>query len=200
MVGLVGYLLYTYTGAAFAFALNEFYLIYLALFSISIAALISLLTGIDIAGLPGSFDFGTPRRPVAIFLAVISLMLAFVEIGQIIPFYTSGVLPEPMRLAGVTTFFAYTLDLGIVMPLSLLSAVWLWQRRPWGYMLGGCMLIKSAAMGLALLATNAYAFLTGGATDTADILFGYVLIGLGGLGMSVWFFRHCRGQVNLPAN
>lgn len=192
LVGLLGYVLYTYLGGAFAFALNEFYLIYVALFALSIAALFAAVRSIDIPGLARRFDAAFPRGPVAAFLLLIGLMLAMIELGQIVPFITSGAVPEPLRLSGGTTFYPWTLDLGIVLPLSVLSAVWLWQRRPAGYLLTGCMLIKCVTMGLCLLAANLYGWYMGGTTDAVELLFTYGVIAFGGLAMSVWFLRHCR--------
>jgi hypothetical protein len=85
------------------------------------------------------------------------------------------------------------MDLGVIMPLSLFAAVSLWRKSPWGYLMTGCMLIKCAAMGLALLVTTWYIWFTGGTPDDASLITGYAIIAGGGLGMSVWFFGHCRG-------
>jgi hypothetical protein len=49
LAGITGYVLYTYTGAALAYSLNEFFLIYVSLFSLSLAGLIATLSAIDAA-------------------------------------------------------------------------------------------------------------------------------------------------------
>jgi len=41
-IGLLGYLFYTYTGAAFAYRFNELFLLYVVLFSLSIFALVAI--------------------------------------------------------------------------------------------------------------------------------------------------------------
>jgi hypothetical protein len=64
-LGLVGYLAYTYTGAAFAYAFNELFLVYVALFGATGATRIAGLSGIDAHSLQGRFDDATPRRAVA---------------------------------------------------------------------------------------------------------------------------------------
>ena len=192
LAGIIGYMLYTYTGAALAYSLNEFFLIYVALFSLSLVGLIATLGAIDVESLKQRFDRATPRRAVASYLAVLGLLLAMVEVGQLIPFFISGTLPQAMQLAEATSFFPYALDLGLVLPLCLLSAYWLWRGVAWGYVTTAVMLIKAATMGLALLATNGYAWAVGGVTDPMGILFGYGFIGLGGLGFAVSFLRHCR--------
>ncbi len=75
-IGLLGYLLYTYMGAATGYYFNRFFLVYAATFSLSIFALITLAGGIDVAGLQVGFDASAPRKPVAVFLILIALMLA----------------------------------------------------------------------------------------------------------------------------
>jgi hypothetical protein len=193
MAGVLGYILYTYIGGAFAFALNLFYPIYIALFSLTAAALVALLTGIDAADLQRRFDARTPRIPVAVFLAFIAFMLFMTEgVGQLMPFFTAGTLPEMMQLAGAQSCFVYTMDLGVIAPLSVLAAVWLWRRLPWGDVLAGILLIKCATMGLALLTTNWLAGVMGQHTDGPALIACYLVLVGGGLGMVVWLFRHCR--------
>lgn len=193
LIGLVGYFFYTYTGAALAYALNNFFLIYVALFTLTILTLGAWVSTLDLANLGRSFDAGVPRRSTSIFLIIIGMMLVIGEVGQLIPFFTDGTLPLPMQLAEADNFFVYALDLGLVAPFAVLAGVWLWQRKAWGYLLAGFMLSKSAVMGLMLLFTNGYGWIIGSTIDSIDLLVAYGVIGFGGLGMAVWYLRHCKG-------
>jgi hypothetical protein len=192
-IGLTGYMFYTYTGAAFGYAFGELTLLYVALFSLSIFALASAAGSIDAAEVQRHFDAATPRRAVAGFLIFIALMLALMEVSQNIQFLATGVLPPGVVTAGGMTYFVYGLDLGLIVPLSVLAAVWLWRRRPSGTILAGFLLVKSTTMGLALLAMNWCMQRAGQPADPNELLGFYALLALGGLGMSVWFVRHCRG-------
>jgi hypothetical protein len=49
-------------------------------------------------------------------------LLCVLWFGQIIPFYTRGELPNMIVQAKTPTVFVYVLDLGVVVPLSLLAA------------------------------------------------------------------------------
>lgn len=189
-LGLLGYLCYTYTGAAFAYAFNAFFLLYVALFALSIGALVAIASGIDAADLQRRFDATVPRRPVAIFLSMIALMIAIVELGEIISFLTSGTIPPIITRSGGVTNFVYVLDLGVIVPLALLAVRWLWCRLPWGDILAGFLLIKASAMGLALLSMNWFSLRAGLPTDDLNVL--WSVIAFGGVGLSVWFLRHCR--------
>lgn len=192
-LGLLGYLAYTYTGAAFAYGFNALFPVYVALFSLTGAALIAGLSGIDPALLRAAFDEQTPRRGVIVFLVVMAAVLCLLWGSQIIPFYTRGELPNMIVLAKTPTVFVYVLDLGVVVPLALLSAWWLWLARPWGYVLAGFVLVKAAAMGLALLSMTGFALQAGLDVDPSMSL-SWVALAAAGLAMSFWFFRHCNGE------
>ena len=62
-IGLLGYVMYACTGAALAYHFSEFFLIYVALFSLSIFALVAAASGIDVAELQHRFDPAVRRRP-----------------------------------------------------------------------------------------------------------------------------------------
>lgn len=191
-IGVLGYILYTYAGASFSYYFNRFFLIYVALFSLSIFAIIAATTGLDIDAIHSRFDANTTRRPVAGYLAFIGILLAVLWLGQIIPFLSSGTLPELIVRAETPTNFVFVLDLGLVVPLMLLAAVWLWRKQPWGDVLAGCMLIKAATMGLALLSMTAFNAWAGQPYD-AGLTAVWLVIAGGSLGVIGWFLRHCRG-------
>lgn len=82
-LGLLGYLFYTYTRAAFAYTLNILFLVYVALFSLSIFALIFGATGIDAERIKRAFDASTPKRAVIWYLRFIATMLGVLWLGHI---------------------------------------------------------------------------------------------------------------------
>lgn len=196
-LGLLGYLAYTYTGAAFAYGFNILFPVYVALFSLTGAALIAGLSGIDPVPLRAAFDQRVPRRGVIVFLVMMAAILCLLWASQIIPFYTRGELPNMIVQAKTPTVFVYVIDLGVVVPLALLSAIWLRQDRPWGYVLAGFVLVKAATMGLALLSMTAFALQAGLDVD-ASMSLAWVSLAGAGLAISFWFFRHCRGEGTAP--
>jgi len=189
--GVLGYLWYVYTGASFAYALNLAFLLYVALFALCIPALVALAVRLDVNGLRDRFDGHTPLRPVALYMAFIAVMLIVLWLGQLMPFYVSGVLPEAMVQAGGQTMFVYVLDLGVVVPLAILGAVWLWRRRPWGIVIAGFVLVKVATMGLALLAMTWFLARSGQPTDVM-LSAVWVFLAASGIAMAAWFLRHCH--------
>jgi hypothetical protein len=200
-LGLLGYLAYTYTGAAFAYGFNALFLVYVALFALCGAALIVGLSGIDAAALHAAFDAGTPRRAVIAFLLLMAAVLCLLWLGQTLPFYLSGTLPPMIEKAKTPTVFVFVLDLGVVVPLALLSAVWLWCGRAWGSVLAGFVLVKAATMGLALLSMTVFAWRAGLAVEPM-LSAAWIALAAAGGAMSAWFFAHCAAVqgAGLPAN
>lgn len=191
-LGLLGYLAYTYTGAAFTYGFNALFPVYVALFGLAGASLIGGLSGIDPVALKRAFGLGTPRRGVTVFLLLMASVLCLLWVSQIVPFYTEGRLPDMALKAKTPTVFVYVLDLGVVVPLSLLSAWWLWRDQPWGYVLAGFVLVKATTMGLALLAMTAFAVRAGLQVESV-MAAAWLTLAVAGLAMSCWFFRHCHG-------
>jgi hypothetical protein len=191
-IGLLGYILYTYTGAAFAYHFNKFILVYIALFSLSLLTLIGVLLAVQAADIRAQFDAATPRKPIVAFLLIIAFALGLGELAQIVGFYLTGELPQAMQEIEATTYFVYVLDLGLIVPLCLLAAYWLWRDKAWGYVLATTMLIKAATMGLALLSMKWFAIRHGQSTDGLTPL--WVAIAGGGLGLSYWMLKHCDSK------
>jgi len=123
-LGLLGYLAYTYTGAAFAYGFNVLFPLYVTLFALTGATLIAALSALDATAMQQAFDAHAPRRGVAVFLLAMAVVLTLLWASQIVPFYTRGQLPEMIVKAKTPTVFVYVLDLGVVVPLAFLSAWW----------------------------------------------------------------------------
>ena len=189
--GVLGYVWYVYTGASFAYALNNVFLFYVALFALCIAALIALATRLDVGAIWRRFDSRTPVRPVVMYMVFVAIMLCVLWLGQLIPFFMTGELPEPLVQAGGQTMFVYVLDLGVVVPLALLGAAWLLQRKPWGSIVAGFILVKVATMGMALLAMTWFLARSGQPVEMALSVI-WVFLAVSGVAMAVWFLRHCH--------
>lgn len=190
-LGLLGYQLYTYTGAAFAYRFNPLFLVYVALFALSALALGAGIAGIDAPALQRQFDPRTPRRALAAFLAAVALMLAVSELGQIVPALLSGSVPALVARSNGGGNFVYVLDLGVIAPLAVAGAVGLLRRTRWADVLASLLTIKAATMGLALLAMTAVAARANQPIDVA-LTVAYAAIAASGLAMTLWFLAHVR--------
>jgi uncharacterized protein (TIGR03382 family) len=151
-----GQVLYTYAMYSYATYFNTLFLVYVALFSASLFALIDLLAHLNPEQVRASLRPTLPTRVIAVYCALVGLFFLVAWLGQIVPAILQGTTPEPILLAKTPTSAVHVQDLAVVLPLFLLTAVWLWRRRAWGIVLAPMLLILADVMLLALLAMGVF--------------------------------------------
>lgn len=189
--GLLGYIWYTYVGASFAYRFNSLFLVYVACMSLSSAALVALFSRLDVARLRARFSDAAPAKLAASFLLVIATGLSLLWLSQVIAYLLYGELPELIVRAETPTNFVFVLDLGVIVPLSVLAAVQLLRDNAWGYAMAGALLMKSAAMGFALISMTVFAAVVGQSVNL-PLFFFWLFLAVAGSTMTVWFISSCR--------
>lgn len=150
-LGMLDYMLYNYAYYLFGTAFNPFFLIYVALFALSIYALIFSLSRIDYNGICQKFRAQTPVRWIAGYMLFVAMGLIVVYFAQSLNFVATGQLPQIVILSGHPTSMVFALDLTLVVPLFILGGIWLWNRKPWGYVLGVIANVKGVLYMLVLV-------------------------------------------------
>ena len=147
LAGTLGFFLYTYMSMCFGTAYNPLFLVYVALFGLSLYAFILTMLTFDLATLPQHFSDRLPRRWIAGLLLFAAGFLALAWIGRIAATFTSA---APLPLENITTMFIQAMDLVLVVPLCVLAAILLLWRSAWGYLLASVALLKFLTMGTAV--------------------------------------------------
>jgi len=147
MTGTLGFVLYTYMSMCFGAAYNQFFLVYVTLFGLSLYAFILSMMSFDLTTLPQRFSPKLPRRWIAGVLFFAAIFLALAWLGRIAPTITQTQLPP---LENVTSLFIQAMDLALIAPLCVLAGVLLLRRSAWGYLLASVALMKFLTMGLAV--------------------------------------------------
>ena len=136
--GMLFYFFYKYMMYAVMVAFNPLFLVYVAIFALSAVAFFLNLGGIEVSRLPVHISARFPQWLFIVFTLVMSATLIMLWLGRIIPYTIAGRFPN--ELAGLTTLVTQAFDLGVVVPLLLSTAILLWRRSAWGYLLGGVSL------------------------------------------------------------
>lgn len=147
LTGTLGFILYTYITMSFGAAYNPFFLIYVALFSLSLFAFVLSMMSFDVDALPARFSQKLPRKWIAGLLFFAATFLSLAWLGRIAQTFTPGAVPA---LENTTSMFIQAMDLGIVVPVCVLSAVLLLRRSAWGYLLASVGLVKFLTLGTAV--------------------------------------------------
>ena len=164
LLGGLGYVTYQYA-YTFAYGWNRLFPVYLTLLALSAFTLAEMLIRLDVGEVAESLDRRAPVAVVARLLLVVGLGLGLMEGLQVVVALVTDDPPAIVAQTGHPTSPVHILDLGLVVPLMLLASRWLGRRRPWGLVAASVLLVKGAAVGLGLLAANAFAVLAGTTTD-----------------------------------
>jgi hypothetical protein len=153
LAGTLGFILYTYITMCFGAAYNKLFLVYVALFSLSLFAFILTMMSFDLKTLPTHFSEKLPRGWMAGLLFFAAAFLSLAWLGRIAATFAPDAVPA---LENTTSMFIQAMDLGLIVPLCALSGILLLRRQPWGYLLASVGLMKFLTMGTAvsLMALN----------------------------------------------
>ncbi len=188
-LGVLVYLVYSYTVTSFTVYFNPLFLVYMALLGCSTYALIGGLATADLAGIKARFTEKTPVKAVSIFLAVMAVLFYFYWLGEIVPALIAGDIPRMVRWNETPTSAFYVLDMAWLLPAVGLTAVWLWRKRALGYTLAGALLTVFLVMGLAVMSEVVFEKLYGHPGDIFGDMAIFGIVSVVTLGMLIWFLR-----------
>ena len=148
LTGTLAYFLYTYASYSFLSAFNEAYLFYVAIFSLSLFAVILSFMSISPDELASHIKAGYPRKGLGIFCLGVGGAIALMWLARIVP----AILQEapPIGLETASTLVIQSLDLGLVVPLGIFSGMLLLRNQNWGYLLGTVFLFKGTTLVIAV--------------------------------------------------
>lgn len=184
-LGLLAYFFYQYFMYALTWAVGPLLLPFMGIFVASLGGIVWIASELPKVDLATRFTDRFPRRGIAILSALLAVMLVGMWL-QRISLALKGDFTNAMLL-GNTTLVVQVLDLGLVVPASLLTAVLAWRRRPVGYVLASVFVVKVVAMALAILAMLVGALLIQGKVEVAPFfLFGGAAIAAMFLGVKMY--------------
>ncbi len=190
--GMIFYFLYTYAMMSFMTAYNQLFLVYVAIYSLSLYTLGYSLLTLDVNVVRQSLA-NAPVKVTAVFMFLMSLTLTAMWLGTIVPPLLAN--ETPALLETYTTMVIQAMDLGILVPLGLIIGYLLLRRNAWGYALASIVLIKAATYGTAVLAMALFQVLDGIEIFVPFVLALVVLIALAVV-LNILFY----GRMKVPAN
>lgn len=149
VLGILGYLFYQYLMYAVTWAFGPLFLLFIAIYALSLVAIVWVVATIPVAGLPQRFSERFPRRGMAVLCFLLAGLLLFMWLGLIVS--ASGGQVQGV-LQGQTTLVVQALDLGLIVPLALFTGVTAWRGNAIGYLLASTVVVKAFAMAAAISA------------------------------------------------
>lgn len=166
--GILGYFVYQYLMYAVFWALGPLFPAFIMLYPVSFIGVVWIVATLDIRSLPARFSEKFPRKSIAIFSGVMGLQL----IAMWVPRIATGLSGDlaGAGLLGTPTLAVQALDLGIIVPLALATAVLAWQRKPVGYLLAAVFSVKGVTMAGAIVAMLISAWIVEGTPEIPPLV------------------------------
>ncbi len=196
--GALAYILYNAVIFAFATAYNPLFLFYVATLSLAVWSLLALLTQVDVDIIRTHFDQKTPTRFFAGYLAIISLLFLVTWLKQIIPALFDSAAPVFLAGTLMLTSPVHVLDLGFLLPLGFFGAVWLLQKKSWGYLLAGLLMVMMT-IETASIAVDQYFGHVHDPVASLDAVPLFILLTMIGLVAAVFYLRYLK-NINFKPN
>ena len=172
LTGTLGFFLYTYMSMASLASYNSLFLVYVAIFALSLYAFILCMMSFDLSTLPQSFSEKLPHNWIVGLMFIVGSFLLLAWLGRIVPPFFQNQTPV---LENTTTLVIQFMDLGLIVPLAFLGGFLLLRRNAWGYLLSSIMLTKGVTLGLGVSAM-AINMVRVGVPDSLGIMIPFLVI------------------------
>jgi hypothetical protein len=167
--GVALYALYCYAFYLFGAAFNSLFLVYVAILIAASFGLIQLLTLPEIKKIISTVALPQKTRYLAGLMIFISLSLGAYWIAMTVQYFWTGNPPALVTAVDHPTNVTGALDLWMVVSVGLLAGFWLWQQKPWGYVVGTIWSIKGGLYMTALSAAAIAQYISGAVADLFQV-------------------------------
>lgn len=138
------FFLYNYAYYVFGAHFNAFYLIHLAIYTLSLIFLVLAVPQLPMDKIRARISPRFPRAWIIGYMLFISVGLLSIYVMQSLVFAFGGALPAIISNSGHVTSVVFTLDISLVVAFYILGAVLLWKKNPWGFVIGWMLGIKGS--------------------------------------------------------
>jgi hypothetical protein len=164
-LGLLGYFAYMYLEYAVTWAFGPLFVVFVAIYAASLVGIVWIGAGLAAQGLAERFEPTFPRRSWAALSLGMALLLSILWIERI-----ARGLAGPVILHGETTMTVQALDLGLVVPLAVATAILAMRRSPAGMAAAAAFAVTFTSMSAAIGSMLVSAWLVTGVLELMPIV------------------------------
>ena len=164
-MGTLIFLLYNFIVYAIAVHFNSLFLVYCGVLGFSFYALVGSLPSLSPSEIASSYGARAPVKTMAAALFLIAFVFAAQWLREIIPALLSGHAPKSVTDAGLLTSPVHVLDLAIVLPGFVITAIMLLRRKAVAFILAPALMVFGILMTVAVAGMIGALILKGLATD-----------------------------------
>ena len=176
-IGSIWYMLYNYVFYMYGAVFNNFFLLYILLFALSVYSLILTFVQINPSKFTSQLLDLVPYKAVSNFLFVFAAALGLPWVMLVLHFVQSGKAPT----FEMTIVFAT--DLSFLVSVLIFSGILLRKKSVWGVVLSAMIMLKGVLYPLVLIIGGVVAFVRVGVWDAFIPLYAVLWI------LCIYFYR-----------
>jgi hypothetical protein len=185
--GLFGYFMYLHLEYAVTWAFGPLFPLFVAILAATVVGLVGAAVLLADAGVTGRFGTAYPRRQ----WAGVSLTMSVLLVGLWAARIAEGLVASPPTLHGETTMTVQALDLGLVVPVSVVIAVATLRRHPAGMAAGAAFAVTFVMMSAAIATMMVSSWIVTGVSALPPIVV-FGAAALAALWVTVSMYRSAR--------
>lgn len=194
-LGALGYMVYAWTAFATLFPSPSVLLGHTLLVTLSVFTFLGAAAGTPAEDLHAALEGRLPSLPLFGLLVVSAALIATSWLVPLLTAIDRGGALEPVLRDATAPQILLVLELGVLAPAAAFVAHRVWTRRVWGYAAVGPFLVTLAGVGIAVLSSEAAAYLAG---ESVDVFPTAVVAALtaAAIGFAVLVLYKLGGQAN----
>ena len=178
LLAMLFYSLYNYAFYLFGAAFNSMFLIYVAIFALSIYTIFMIIRRLRVEQIADRFRGNTPDKLIGIYMIIVGVFLGIFHISLSLGYVFTGEVPTIIINIAHPTNVIAALDLSMVVPIAIIGGVLIIKQRAWGYVLAVMWNFKGFVYMAALTSATVVSYMNG-ATDSLFELILWVPISIG---------------------
>jgi hypothetical protein len=152
-LGVLTFTVYNYVIYTFAVPFGSLFLLWVAVFGLSIFALIGGVVSVNHEVVKSSFKSERAIKVIAWVLIVTGGLFALLWLSEDVPALLSGKTPQSVIDMAIPTNPVHILDLGFFLPAVIITGVMLLRQKPFAYTVTPVFLVFLILTGIPILVT-----------------------------------------------
>ena len=152
-LGVLAFTVYNYVIYTFSVPFGSLFLLWVAVFGLSVYSLIGGVTAVDYKAVESSFTSRRATLVVAWFLIIMAVLFGLLWLSEDVPALLANTRPQSLIDMALPTNPVHILDLGFFVPAVIATGVLLIKRKPLAYTLAPPFMVFLILTGLPILLT-----------------------------------------------
>jgi hypothetical protein len=152
-LGVLTFTVYNYVIYTFSIPFGPLFLLWVAVFGLSLYALIGGVTAVGHKVVESSFTSQRAITVTAWFLIITAVFFGFLWLSEDVPALLSGKTPQSLIDMALPTNPVHILDLGFFLPAVIATGILLLKRKPFAYTLAPAFIVFLVLTGIPILLT-----------------------------------------------